>query len=297
MSTTCALTAGDPACACGSESGVLIKLGGGGVVTCCLTCGLLARYPMPRGEELLNFYRDKYCSQDLREQTESSRQNLYCHALDWVETFRSTPGTLVDVGCGMGALLAISQARGWRAIGFDPSRAAVASARERGLDAIEAAWPPSTLREGTVDVVTFVNVLDHLPDPFAALREAWRVLKPGGVLYVRVPNGPMHARLTRILSVLGWHHLAVMHLFGFGRTAFLHHLPRLGFSAPIVRAAPLSQGDADRATGAPMFSLRPLLRIIYRALHQLATRTGLGKRGWGLSLEVIAVKIVSQRGM
>ena len=296
MPTSCQQTGREQPCPCGRQSAIFFNLGEGRAALRCQQCGLLARHPLPSEEELLKFYREDYCDQYLQEQAGSGRRNLYIHALDCIERLQPPPGTLVDVGCGMGALLSLSEKRGWRAIGYDPSHAAIASARARGLEAHQAVWPPSMLPDEVVDVVTFVNVLDHLSDPFAALGEARRVLKPGGVLYIRVPNGPMHARLSRLFSVFGWQRLAVMHLFGFGRSAFVYHLPRLGFSAPTVRAALPSQSDAYRTKGDSLFSLRALLRFCYRMAHQFATYSGLRYQGWGMSLEVVARKVIGERG-
>src|SRR5207244_743981 len=41
--------------------------------------------------------------------------------------------------------------------------------------------------DGSIDSLMLTEVLEHLPEPGDALREAWRVLKPGGLLYVTVP--------------------------------------------------------------------------------------------------------------
>jgi SAM-dependent methyltransferase len=90
---------------------------------------------------------------------------------------------LLDLGCGEGALAA--------AVG---RLCGQAKPRVVGLDAspimLSAAPPPAVLADATAipfqdnafDAVVAVNVLDHLPDPLPALREAHRVLRPGGVL-------------------------------------------------------------------------------------------------------------------
>ncbi len=283
-------------CPCGDDSASVVTLRVGQDVSCCCRCGLLARIPVPDHAALESWYRDEYLTRYAEEQAGTARRNLYLHALTWIEDAQSPPGTLVDVGCGMGAFLALSQERGWRAIGVDPSAAAVAHARASGLEAFEETWLHSRLPDGTIDVVTFVNVLDHLPNPFAALEKAWRVLKPGGLVYIRVPNAPLHAALTRALSWVGWDHLTVMHVFGFGRTALLHHLRRLGFSARALRTAPPSQGEAYGKEGEPKYTLRTRLRRVYQHAYHLLARAGLDRWGWGLSLEVIASKVVEEPG-
>ncbi len=49
-------------------------------------------------------------------------------------------------------------------------------------------------RDGCVDVILFKNVLEHIRDPDKVMEEIWRVLKPGGTLYIKIPFlQPFHA--------------------------------------------------------------------------------------------------------
>jgi len=58
-------------------------------------------------------------------------------------------------------------------------------ARERGLDCVRGDAGRLPVRDDAVDAVTVVDALHHLPDPRAAVVEAARVLRPGGVLVIR----------------------------------------------------------------------------------------------------------------
>lgn len=196
----------------------------------------------------------------------------------------------MDVGCGAGALLALCQARGWKGIGFDPSVQAAAYAQARGLEVHAGTFPPCPLADGTADVLTFINVLDHLHDPFAALREARRVLREGGVLYIRVPNGPFHVSLLPVLSAIGLGRLTVFHLYGFGRSAFRHHLPELGFEIIAVQTAPPSQNDPYGESGGSGEGVRAMLKWIDRAGFRLLQSLMLTGKAWGPSIEVVARK-------
>lgn len=245
---------------------------------------------MPPEDELIKWYQEDYWERYKDEQIGTARGNIYVHALTWLCALAPRPGTLVDVGCGAGSLLALCPQWGWKGVGFDPSSGAVAYAQARGLDVSRQSWPPCSLMDETVDAVTFINVLDHLRAPFAALTEAWRVLRPGGLLYIRVPNGPVHTRLTSLLSVIGLGHLAVIHLYAFGRTAFVHHLPRLGFALVALRTAPPSQGDAYGQAGSLVGLLRRSLRRMNHLAHRFLAGVGLDRMAWGSSLEVMARK-------
>ena len=249
---------------------------------------------MPLQEELDAFYRDEYWPSFQVEQAGLARDNVHTHALEWLAQAHPEPGTVVDVGCGAGAFLARCRERGWRGVGVDPSPSAVAHATARGLEAYVRSWPSARLGNETADAVTFINVLDHLRDPFEALQETWRVLRTGGLLYIRVPNGALHTRLIAPLSVIGFGGLPVVHLYGFSRAAFRFHLPRLGFAVRAVRTAPPSQGDAYGAgngSGGAVF--RRFLKKADRSLYAVLAWSGLDRLPLGPSIEVMAVKVPS----
>jgi SAM-dependent methyltransferase len=98
------------------------------------------------------------------------------------------PGRLLDVGCGRGDLGGWLVARGWSVVGVEPSRAACAVARERGVDARAGALGEAELEPGTFDVVVFRHSLEHVADPVADLRRTRELLRSGGVAIVSVPN-------------------------------------------------------------------------------------------------------------
>lgn len=98
-------------------------------------------------------------------------------------------GRLLDCGCGAGAFAAEMRDRGWDAFGMDFSPHAVATARAHyGLRAIEGTLPHPDVPPGSLDAVTLRMVLEHVHDPAKLLGAAFDALKPGGYLFVAVPN-------------------------------------------------------------------------------------------------------------
>jgi SAM-dependent methyltransferase len=277
-------------CPCGSGDWEKQAIAAAASLQRCRACGLLVPLERRDGRDLLAWYETDYWKKYCEEQTGTDRDNLYAHVLAWLDRVSPRRGAVLDVGCGGGRFLSLCQAKGWKTIGIEPSRAAVVHARRRGLEVRRQAWPAPAIADESVEAVTFINVLDHLPDPFEALREAARVLKPNGLLYLRVPNAPVHARLKQLLARLGLENVAVVHLYGFGRRTFSVLLPRMGFAPIAVRTAPPSQGYAYQKSSAFRTWGYRLLKFVDLASYRTSAFLGLDRLGWGLSLEVLARK-------
>jgi SAM-dependent methyltransferase len=94
----------------------------------------------------------------------------------------------LDVGCGAGALLEAAAGEGWDAEGTEVASAAVARLAARGLTVYEGELDALPLRAGDYDVVSLVEVLEHVADPTALMATAARLLRPGGVAYITTPH-------------------------------------------------------------------------------------------------------------
>jgi SAM-dependent methyltransferase len=88
--------------------------------------------------------------------------------------------TVLDAGCGDGALAASAASSPLHVIGLDAATAMVRAARAHG-PIVRGDVTALPVADGSVDAVVTVNVLDHLDRPATALREARRVLRPGGL--------------------------------------------------------------------------------------------------------------------
>ena len=95
---------------------------------------------------------------------------------------------ILDVGCGTGANLLMLSKYG-DAEGVDVSEDALAFCRERGLKNVKlGAAEQLPYEDGTFDLVTALDVVEHLDDDLAGLREMRRVLRPGGRVLLFVPT-------------------------------------------------------------------------------------------------------------
>jgi SAM-dependent methyltransferase len=135
------------------------------------------------------------------------------------------PGSrLLDVGAGSGMLVEEALALGFDAEGIEPSRWLQARAAERGLPVHLGTLPSPEVRR-PYDVVTLIDVIEHVSDPVELLRQAAAHLAPGGLAAVVTPDvGSLAARL------LGWRwwHFRVAHIGYFSRSTLERALRESG---------------------------------------------------------------------
>lgn len=98
------------------------------------------------------------------------------------------PGELLDFGCGWGTVLSAASQEGWRPTGLEVDERKVAFCLEHGQRAIFGDLLDRPFAPATFDAAIAEQVFEHLYTPVEYLRELHRVLRPGGVLYVAVPN-------------------------------------------------------------------------------------------------------------
>jgi 2-polyprenyl-3-methyl-5-hydroxy-6-metoxy-1,4-benzoquinol methylase len=161
----------------------------------CPNCELFYTSPRPTPEVIGRYYPDGYGPH----QTPSAparlpwRTRLAMRVGLPVDAWQGLPlhgqGRLLDFGCGGGSFLQRMHQLGWRVTGLDASRAAVERIRNQlGLNALVGSLPRPELADGSFDTVTMWHSLEHVHDPMAVLRDAHRLLEPGGRLLVAVPN-------------------------------------------------------------------------------------------------------------
>jgi len=117
------------------------------------------------------------------------RRRIICSWLaDMVKPSRD--GLLLDIGCGTGTTLS-SLRRFGRVLGLDSSELALARAQSRGLNRlVQGAAQHLPYADGSFDVITMLDVLEHLDEEATTLTGIYRVLRPGGSLLLTVPAFP-----------------------------------------------------------------------------------------------------------
>jgi len=112
---------------------------------------------------------------------------------------------VADVGCGGGLLALPLAAKGAHVVGIDRSRASLRAARDAGFRGAAACADlrRCPLPSASCDLVLLADVLEHVADWPAAVAEAARLLRSGGVLYVNTINKTVRARLLAVVVAEG----------------------------------------------------------------------------------------------
>lgn len=96
--------------------------------------------------------------------------------------------SVVDIGCGCGALLVELRRSSYAAIGVDDSPSARAFCSQRGIEVAEASLPDHlALPPQSCDAALLLDVLEHLPRDAESVQTVTRLLRPGGILICTVP--------------------------------------------------------------------------------------------------------------
>ena len=133
--------------------------------------------------------------------------------LDWIDGLAALPGKRVaDVGCGGGILAESMARRGADVLGIDlsvkPLRVAQLHAMEAGLDTLHyrevSAEALASEQPAAFDVVTCMEMLEHVPDPASVVQACVRMAKPGGWVFFSTINRNPKAWL---MAVVGAEHV------------------------------------------------------------------------------------------
>lgn len=201
----------------------------------CGTCGLVYTQPRPDSASLQLYYDDVYSGEggEGMEDAQTNQGLWYVNEARWkiIEPHASLgPGDrILDLGCGYGAWLAFLYGRtGSQIHGLDSDAGSIENnlCRHHGTLQVgeleDAAFP-----DGHFALVSMIHSLEHMRDPVATLRELRRIVRPGGLAIIEVPN---FGSLLRPLLGRHWFPLLVpQHLQHFEAPSLRRGLEAAGF--------------------------------------------------------------------
>ncbi|PKN34140.1 MAG: hypothetical protein CVU61_10290 [Deltaproteobacteria bacterium HGW-Deltaproteobacteria-19] len=211
---------------------------GGYAVVCCKTCGLvyadtsISQVDCDKIYGFFSKYGDSSTSTGGGD-SQWDRARLVKTADRIAQYLPDKNSSILDIGCAGGGLLGALNNLGYTKLcGLDPSLACVAQTNSRrGIKALQGTFSDIPTGLGTFDCIILSHVLEHLLDLGAAVRDVYRLLKPGGLLYAEVPDAT--------------------HYDGFIKAPFqefnTEHINY--FSIPCLRRLLITAGLEERATG------------------------------------------------
>lgn len=283
---------------CGSE--LLDVLDADCNIARCRSCGFVFDNPRPTLNALIDFYSKpgKYDSWLVELQP---RERLWRRRLRKIRSTKR-PGTLLDVGTGIGQFLSLARNDYSEVHGTEVSSTAVEIAREKyGLNLFHGTVDDLPSQGRTFDNITLFHVLEHVPDPKAMLQTCHSLLKPGGCLVIAVPNEVASVRgfKRRLFSrlrkqpgggVMGLPRLTLdgsiseIHLSHFSPPVLARLLEATGFSVTVNTLDPYYVRTGPRRLKADFFyysclALRNIFGMnIYDTILVIAYKNALSER-------------------
>ena len=220
----------------------------------CAACGTLLRDPQPTPRALAALYEHDTYGQDTLEQLAANQREFFAKKTRRLAPLLPKGARVLEIGAFTGAFLEAAQDCGWQATGVDIGEETVAFMRGRGLDVKRGDvcdLGERPLQRGAWDGVFIWNTFDQMPQPRRVLQCVHELLKPAGLLVLRVPNGTFEAacierrrrahddknpaRANRILRAQAYNNfLTFPYLTGYTPASLRHLLAQCGFETQAV---------------------------------------------------------------
>jgi 2-polyprenyl-3-methyl-5-hydroxy-6-metoxy-1,4-benzoquinol methylase len=254
-------------------SGFITKYGEIELVKC-NNCGLVYCNPQLTKDELKSYYAEDYYGVNnlrfigiiekfvrLKRRIRAARVHKYVNG-----------GKVLDIGCGRGIFLNEMRKKGYDVYGTEFSETGANFAREvLKLDISIGELVTLKFPDNNFDIITIYHVLEHLSNPVQTLHEAKRILKPGGLLLIAVPN--IDSWQAKIFKTY-WFHLDIpRHYYHFSPVTLSNMLPGNSWDLLKVKKFSFEQGPFGwvQSTANLIFHNRD--NILYNILKENASGT------------------------
>lgn len=162
---------------------------GEGVAICavrCAGCGHVYLSPRRSYQQTIATYQNAQSVSHF-EKDRPLREFAATQYLERLEQ-RTRPGRLLDIGCGSGIFLDVARTRGWETYGTELTSACVQDIRTRGHIIFEGDLADADFEPASFDAVHTSYVFEHLHAPLTMAQNIRRLLRPGGIAMIIVPN-------------------------------------------------------------------------------------------------------------
>ncbi len=197
----------------------------------CRNCGLVYVNPRPDPTTLIQLYTD-YHQRDGKDERVWARlmEKNFKEVSLFLYSIFPEKGKILDIGCGYGHFIETMRDFGWSVWGIDLSPNTLSHAREKGLNVANTSIDDVAFPDGFFDAITAFYVLEHLVNPLSALKKVLKMLKPGGVIVIRVPHTTPIVRILSFFRVKNNLYDTPYHLYDFSPKTISLALKKAGFS-------------------------------------------------------------------
>jgi 2-polyprenyl-3-methyl-5-hydroxy-6-metoxy-1,4-benzoquinol methylase len=218
----------------------------------CVSCGFAQPDRLPALDRYFARMYDQRWSDDwvAAEFESAAKSAIFEGILDALGRRRQRrPRSLLDVGAHVGKFVALARARGWDAEGIELNATTASFARQHAGVTVHSCGLPALAAAGRrFDAITLTDVLEHIPYPLQALRDAAGVLNSGGWIAVKVPSGPNQLRKERLRTLAGRTERVsvadnLVHVSHFSPRALRIALARAGFGSISIHVGAPEQSD------------------------------------------------------
>jgi len=203
-----------------------------GAIVKCTRCKVIYKYPFPKSLVLQQGYEESIDEQYLAFLPE--RRATFRQVISSIERHigkrqkvKNINQRILDIGCAEGTLLSLARERGWDVAGVEPNKHLVKWAKKnQNLGIMQGSVYNKRLKRNSFDVITLLDVIEHVHNPIKFLSRCNELLVPGGTIFISTPDiGSPIARVMR----RRWFYILSIHVFYFTRQTMSRVLNKAGF--------------------------------------------------------------------
>jgi len=273
-------------------------------LVCCGHCGHISRNPRLSPDAARQEYSEDCYHPDWLDISYQPYCNSFLELMPRLIGEVGEHAEVLEIGSQVGGFLHAATAFGWKAKGVDVGKIMVDFSRAKGYDVYLGTVEEAGFDDESFDAVFVWLCFEMLPHPQRTLKEIYRILRPGGRLYISVPNGEFIRRIQPLirlgklgvlrettLKVLAYDILAAFPFqFGYTPSSIRHLLCRGKFTnVKVSNQLYIPISSSRQLSAQAMIEKVRLLRITHLVAQSLF-RFSLGRLIWGPWIEVVCQK-------
>ena len=208
------------------------------IIAKCNNCSLVFLNPLPDDSILVNLYpEDFYAYQDLMPKKSLLKKvlrNVLLVGMDTKDPKFDNPGKILDIGCGSGQFLSKMKDKGWDCYGVEVSSdASEIGNKSADLNIFTGSLVDASFPSNHFEYIRSNHSFEHVYNPNETMSEIYRILKPGGKLFIGVPN--IESLNAQIFGEYWWYLGAPVHTFNYSARTLTKMIEKHGLTVENVR--------------------------------------------------------------